>query len=133
MSPEVSPFQVFTGQVPFYQYKQEFKVVAALEKGDIPRQPDPDVGNFDGNNDLMWKMMKMCWDRDPSKRPRCNDLHKDYFQGLEDHRAKSSLPVAAFQDAIKTSRKMDQQIRSEHILSILRKVRFNSPRSKAGT
>ncbi|KAF9442430.1 kinase-like protein, partial [Macrolepiota fuliginosa MF-IS2] len=61
-------YEIFTRKVPFYQYPREHKVMAVLLKGmEIPIRPALD--DPDGVDDVMWNIMKQCWNYTPKERP----------------------------------------------------------------
>lgn len=101
--------------MPFYQYKQDYKVFSILTTENVtPLREDPEDGSH-GITDSMWEMMEACWNRNPFDRPHCEDLQEEYFQQFGVYREESELPVAAFWDAIKFSRGIQDRIEFKNI------------------
>jgi hypothetical protein len=65
--------QIFTGEIPFRKYRNQ-KVVFMVIENRRPKRPANSLGV--GLSDEIWHMMQTCWDREPSNRPKIEDIVK---------------------------------------------------------
>ncbi|KAG6905133.1 hypothetical protein DXG01_004644 [Tephrocybe rancida] len=64
-------YEIFTGHLPFYEIPHGITVMTQIVQGHTPTRPDEDDAAWRerGLNERIWKLMKDCWDFEPSKRP----------------------------------------------------------------
>lgn len=67
-------YEVFSGRIPFYEIKIEFKVMQAITKGKRPARPPQDICRTRGLTDQMWDIVESCWTMLPSSRPTAGDI-----------------------------------------------------------
>ncbi|KAG6913168.1 hypothetical protein DXG01_009088 [Tephrocybe rancida] len=62
---------IFTGHLPFYEIPHAITVMTQIVRGHTPTRPDQDDAAWRerGLNERIWRLMKDCWDFEPSKRP----------------------------------------------------------------
>ncbi|CAE6433640.1 unnamed protein product [Rhizoctonia solani] len=71
--------EIFTGDVPYAEYRADAQVVHALLKGKLPTRPVDQLKNDERGNKT-WQLMVSCWDRDPAARPTASQV----LESLED-------------------------------------------------
>ena len=64
--------QVFTGQVPFHPNFPPAAMLAILDEKRPARPAHPQLTNE------LWKLMKICWDHDPIRRPEISAVLKSF-------------------------------------------------------
>lgn len=62
--------EILSGKLPFYQYKYDFQVVAALQRHELPIRPDQE----DGFAECIWDYVLLCWTIEPGGRPTCSKI-----------------------------------------------------------
>ncbi|KAG6807876.1 hypothetical protein H0H92_006136 [Tricholoma furcatifolium] len=64
-------YEIFTGQLPFYEVSHPVTVMVLIMKGDTPTRPnDADLAwQQYGLTSHIWDLMKSCWSFEPSQRP----------------------------------------------------------------
>ncbi|KAF8960149.1 kinase-like domain-containing protein, partial [Flammula alnicola] len=64
-------YEVYTGEVPFYENVRDVTVIYQVMKGEQPSRPNPESPAFRGHGlqDDIWALMEDCWDRVPHRRP----------------------------------------------------------------
>lgn len=78
--------QVFTGQIPYYQFRSDYTVIAKVIQGVKPSLPENKMTpEF---TEHMWKIMQDCWVDTPSDRPTLDQV-------LERLRENAPLPSRA--------------------------------------
>ncbi|CUA75507.1 Vegetative incompatibility protein HET-E-1 [Podospora anserina] [Rhizoctonia solani] len=60
--------EIFTGQVPFPECKQDFTILMNVQRGTLPSRPLEQLKN-DERGDMMWRLLLECWNKEPSERP----------------------------------------------------------------
>ncbi|CUA68980.1 POC1 centriolar protein homolog A [Rhizoctonia solani] len=60
--------EIFTGQVPYPDCKQDFTILLNVQKGTLPTRPLERLTDDEKNN-MMWQLMLDCWNREPGQRP----------------------------------------------------------------
>ncbi|KAJ3559193.1 hypothetical protein NP233_g11329 [Leucocoprinus birnbaumii] len=68
-------YEIFTGEIPFSEYKLPARLIAAFARGPLtPTHPEV-LRNGPGIIDkVVWDTMQKCWDRDPARRPAAEEL-----------------------------------------------------------
>lgn len=59
---------MFSGEVPFYEDKNDIRVILSVMQGKRPRPPSHDSSKTRGLSDVVWQLIETCWGRDPIKR-----------------------------------------------------------------
>ncbi|KAF8996199.1 kinase-like domain-containing protein, partial [Cyathus striatus] len=72
-------YEVFTGEVPFYEIPREGAVIYRIVKGKKPSRPNlesrtPESVFFLGLTEEMWTLMQHCWKFDPTERLNINEF-----------------------------------------------------------
>ncbi|CAE6452267.1 unnamed protein product, partial [Rhizoctonia solani] len=60
--------EIFTGEVPYPNCRQDFLVLKTVEKGTLPTRPLEQLKDEKQGN-VMWQLLLDCWIRDVSERP----------------------------------------------------------------
>ncbi|CUA78464.1 putative WD repeat-containing protein alr3466 [Nostoc sp, PCC 7120] [Rhizoctonia solani] len=60
--------EIFTGQVPYPDCRQDFTILLNVQKGTLPTRPLDRLTDGEKNN-MMWQLMLDCWNREPGERP----------------------------------------------------------------
>ena len=60
--------EIFTGAIPYSEYRNDVGVYRAIDRKQPPRQPQVLTGP-DPRATPMWNILLKCWDHDPSVRP----------------------------------------------------------------
>lgn len=60
---------MFSGEIPFYDDRVETRVILGVMRGKRPTRPSDDLSNVRGLSDEMWKLIEVCWDEEPMRRP----------------------------------------------------------------
>jgi serine/threonine protein kinase len=103
--------EVFTGKIPFEKQKTQ-TAAQKIAKGDRPEMP----GNAQevGLTGEMWKLLESCWHQDPKKRPKMEEVVKEWekFVGRNSIarcvqltpaiKSSSSVPSSPFYDRPRT-------------------------------
>ncbi|CAE6419580.1 unnamed protein product [Rhizoctonia solani] len=59
--------EIFTGEVPYPECRQDFTVITTVARGTLPTRP---AGLKTGQQgDMVWQLLLRCWSHDPSERP----------------------------------------------------------------
>jgi hypothetical protein len=66
--------QVFSGNIPFFQYKQDGAVILAAMRGEKPTHPTEEICHLHGLQDNIWELMQCCWKEQPSERPVATEI-----------------------------------------------------------
>ncbi|KAL5641749.1 hypothetical protein ACGC1H_002011 [Rhizoctonia solani] len=77
--------EVFTGEVPYPDCRQDFTVFVKVQNGTLPARPLDRLKN-DEQGDVVWQLLLHCWSRDPSERPSSGRV----FNALSLHDAPGS-------------------------------------------
>ncbi|CAE7191820.1 unnamed protein product [Rhizoctonia solani] len=66
--------EIFTGDVPYPECRQDFTVLNTVAKGVLPTRPLERIKeNHQGNS--MWQLLSNCWDRNPCERPSSRQVY----------------------------------------------------------
>ncbi|CAE6383894.1 unnamed protein product [Rhizoctonia solani] len=65
--------EVFSGEVPYSECRQSFRVLVTLQQGKVPARPVERLKN-DNQGNAMWQLLLRCWSRDVSERPSSKDV-----------------------------------------------------------
>ena len=66
--------QIFVGHPPFYELKNEYRVISAVVQGNRPRRPSLDLYTARGLDDDIWALINKCWGMNPTQRPSAHDV-----------------------------------------------------------
>ncbi|KIM83936.1 hypothetical protein PILCRDRAFT_68714 [Piloderma croceum F 1598] len=61
-------YEMFSGQLPFHDIKNDYRVMAAVTKGVRPSRPSHDLGRIRGLDDTIWNIIECCWSQEPNDR-----------------------------------------------------------------
>jgi hypothetical protein len=64
----LNTWQIFSGQLPFHDIKNDYRVMAAVTKGTRPSRPSHDLSRIRGLNDTIWNTVESCWSQEPNDR-----------------------------------------------------------------
>ncbi|KIM77961.1 hypothetical protein PILCRDRAFT_607034 [Piloderma croceum F 1598] len=62
-------YEMFSGQVPFYEIRQDYSVIIPVMNGKRPDFPSGDLSQTRGLNTELWDLIQACWAQDPIQRP----------------------------------------------------------------
>ncbi|CUA67281.1 Katanin p80 WD40 repeat-containing subunit B1 [Rhizoctonia solani] len=65
--------EIFTGDVPYPECRQDFKVFKAIERGTLPTRPMEQLKDDERGN-TMWQLLLHCWEREASERPSSSQV-----------------------------------------------------------
>jgi hypothetical protein len=71
--------QVLSGNVPFYQIRQDARVAAAVATGKKPIRPSPGGNGMDEIDDGIWGPVSTCFKSKTKDRPSCIQLQKAFL------------------------------------------------------
>ncbi|CUA77196.1 WD repeat-containing protein 5 homolog [Dictyostelium discoideum] [Rhizoctonia solani] len=60
--------EIFTGEVPYPECRQDFAIIIKVQKGVPPARPLKRLKDNEQGN-MMWQLLLDCWNRDPNARP----------------------------------------------------------------
>jgi len=66
--------QIFSGQVPFYEIRQDYSVIVPVIQGKRPEFPAGDSSKSRGLNTEVWTLIEACWAQDPMQRPIVEEI-----------------------------------------------------------
>ncbi|CAG8552534.1 14427_t:CDS:2 [Funneliformis mosseae] len=92
-----------TGLPPHYDVPHEFPLAIQICDGLRPES------NFKVPQQIL-KIIEKCWDKDPSKRPKANELHGKFKKLEKDHEDKNSLIYKQFQETDKINKQFSSEI-----------------------
>jgi len=67
-------YEIFSGNLPFYDVKNEFQVILAMTKGIRPSRPSHERCWIRGLNNEIWALIEDCWTGEPSERPFASQI-----------------------------------------------------------
>lgn len=109
--------------MPFYHYKWDAQVIAALQRRDVPRRPEG--VDTDAIDDQMWSLMMECWQYTPQDRPTLERI-RDSISSFSEPRkyspeaVKGENSALTFRKAIMT--KSGVKVDFERVYQILGRV-----------
>ncbi|CAE6442315.1 unnamed protein product [Rhizoctonia solani] len=65
--------EIFTGEVPYPNYRQDFLVLMAVQKGTLPTRPLEQLQDDEQGN-VIWRLLLGCWSRAVSERPSSTEV-----------------------------------------------------------
>ncbi|KAF8998573.1 kinase-like domain-containing protein [Cyathus striatus] len=74
-------YEIYTGNPPFSEYMIPFAVMLAVYRGERPFLP-PDVKD-QAALDRLWHLVELCWNGDPTKRPKAREVRQSILELLE--------------------------------------------------
>lgn len=116
-------------KAPFHQYRREAQVIAALQRKELPRRPEPGDSDSDEIDDEIWGLMMSCWNFVPGSRPTCEEI-QDWFSahlGIEVDCSKApgeAEDSTAFWESVRAESKVEVDL--ERVYQILQRVSFDS-------
>lgn len=123
------PTQMFSGGIPFKEITHEMGVMIALFKDQRPARPQTPL-----LSDLMWQLIEICWQKDPSRRPTALHVLRTLTSMCErrpHHREQvmsaKTMPIDSWGHNQRTSSSIDSG-RSNSLLS-----RLSAPSTHATT
>ncbi|KXN81954.1 Mitogen-activated protein kinase kinase kinase 1, partial [Leucoagaricus sp. SymC.cos] len=69
--------EIFTGRIPYYETRQNFRVAHQVVEGIKPRKPD--LQKTRGLTESIWSLMQDCWELNPDKRPTVKQITNMLF------------------------------------------------------
>lgn len=64
--------QIFTGQVPYYEFPRDLTVLSKVNRGIRPTRPGHETAPE--LTDHIWAIMQNCWSEAPSDRPTVDEV-----------------------------------------------------------
>ena len=72
--------QVYSGNVPFYEISNEFRVILAVTRAERPLRPPHNLRKIHGISEpVVWALIESCWVQEPAKRPTASQI-VDYLR-----------------------------------------------------
>ncbi|KAJ8080045.1 hypothetical protein PM082_016872 [Marasmius tenuissimus] len=71
-------YEILTGLPPFHECKNDGAVIIQVSLGKRPSRP----GNLSKSLIVVWNLMKMCWQENPSLRPSASTILRDHNVGV---------------------------------------------------
>ncbi|KAF9448430.1 kinase-like protein [Macrolepiota fuliginosa MF-IS2] len=68
-------YEVFTGQIPFYEFPREATVISRVMRGITPTRPTASPNTLELTDEIWWLMLS-CWRLNPNARPSVNHVTK---------------------------------------------------------
>jgi len=98
-------YEIFTGNIPFYELHRDPAVMAKVQSGVRPSCPPglSPAWQVWGLTDPLWSLMTICWDADPAARPTIQDILTRHLpKGCNDDRPTEStiMSPAHFRDSV---------------------------------
>lgn len=78
-----------TGNIPFFQTRNNYSIPTLVLAGGRPRKPDPTDPAYQeyGLTEEIWSLIERCWKHDAIQRPTAVEIEKsDLFSSLADPR-----------------------------------------------
>jgi hypothetical protein len=90
----LTPLQVLSGKVPFYQIRLVTKVASAITAGKKPTRPNPQGNGVEEVADAIWSPVSTCWEFETKDRPSCIQF-QDAFSSrvIQDDRPTPKPPI----------------------------------------
>ncbi|KIM82030.1 hypothetical protein PILCRDRAFT_88827 [Piloderma croceum F 1598] len=67
-------YEMFSGEVPFYEDPSDIRVVLSVMQGKRPPRPSHQLSGTRGLNDAIWQLVETCWAPDPTERPTAKHI-----------------------------------------------------------
>ncbi|KAJ3563661.1 hypothetical protein NP233_g8798 [Leucocoprinus birnbaumii] len=68
-------YEIFTGNVPFYECAAPYTIISKIIKGETPSRPaESEFGATDQPPEDIWSIMNSCWSPSPCARPSATDI-----------------------------------------------------------
>jgi len=67
-------YEMFSGNWPFYDVRNDFQVMMAVQAGKRPLRPSYALSRIRGLNDEIWHLIETCWNQEPSQRPTSDQI-----------------------------------------------------------
>ncbi|KAG6827259.1 hypothetical protein H0H92_012596 [Tricholoma furcatifolium] len=67
-------YQMYTGQLPFFETKRDYGVLLKVGRGERPGKPLDGICQSHGLTDIIWRLIEECWAHSPSKRPNASQI-----------------------------------------------------------
>jgi hypothetical protein len=67
-------WQMFSGDVPFYENPSDIRVILSVMQGKRPTPPSHDLSKIRGLSDAVWKLIETCWAQDSKTRPTAQSI-----------------------------------------------------------
>jgi len=73
-------YEIFTGNIPFYDFPRDSTVTLKVKAGAKPSQPPPSSPAWGPwrLTEPIWMLMQVCWSTEPGARPTVNDFVAAY-------------------------------------------------------
>ena len=65
----LTTYQLFSGQVPFPEFQNDYAVLVSVMRGKRPDFPSHDLCRSRGLDNEVWDLMQTCWAQEPIQRP----------------------------------------------------------------
>ncbi|TEB22338.1 kinase-like protein [Coprinellus micaceus] len=82
-------YEIMTGNIPFFQTRNNYSIPALVLAGGRPRRPDPTDPAYQeyGLTEEIWSLIERCWKHDAIQRPTAVEIEEyDLFNSLADPR-----------------------------------------------
>jgi len=67
-------YEIFSGQVPFFENPHDIRVILGVMRGKRPTRPSHDLSKTRGFSDEIWDLVQACWAHDPIQRPTAEQV-----------------------------------------------------------
>lgn len=118
-------YEILSGNVPFCQFAKEFRVAAAVAKGNKPTRPGEEGTSGNLINDTIWQLLLLCWEYQPEDRPVCLNVQQIFLgMGIQDDRfaaepvVKPEAIKGSTIDLVRARARLAQVLGSEHPSSL---------------
>ncbi|KAF9444038.1 kinase-like protein [Macrolepiota fuliginosa MF-IS2] len=103
-------YEIFTGQIPFYEIRQPVKVMKMMLEGERPSKPAPGHVAWTqwGLTEKTWRLMQQCWEDNPEERPTATEALEavpglspnGLFEDMRETKNNEYLSPSAFRHAV---------------------------------
>lgn len=67
-------WQIFSGQLPFYDIRSDYRVMAAVTNSARPPRPLAELSRIRGLDNTIWATIESCWSQRPSDHPSSRQI-----------------------------------------------------------
>ncbi|KAG9115468.1 hypothetical protein FRC07_007547, partial [Ceratobasidium sp. 392] len=90
-------YETVTNKLPYYQYRNDFLVSGAIQRGELsPRPADDDPESDAFLTTRFWPLLERCWSMTPRKRPEITMIVQDPL--FDENPVQHGDPLVLFQD-----------------------------------
>jgi hypothetical protein len=70
----LTAWQIFSGQVPFHEITNDYRIMTAVREARRPSRPLDNRSRIRGLDDEIWAIVQACWAQDPDRRPTAHQI-----------------------------------------------------------